>query len=483
MLLCPEYAVLPRENGQGYAVRRQMGIGIGSNGRLIYVGPAEAAGHALQQSRVDLPDRVLLPGLVNAHSHAHQRLLRGRTQRASPAGYDNFWSWRQQMYQVASQLQPEGLYIAARQLFIEMLLCGVTSVGEFHYLHHQPDGTPYAQPAAMAVALAQAAKDAGIRLCLLRTFYLRGDFDRPIEGHQRRFCDGSLDQAWSHMEGMVNVLRQRDHVNISWGLAAHSIRAVDIDTMVAMKACATHLPMHIHVSEQPREVEACIGYYNASPAKLLADRGVLDSMTTLIHATHLRPGEARLIGQHGAGVCVCPSTEADLGDGLGPMSDLQAENVALSLGSDGHTLSSVIAEAGRLEMHERLRLRKRHCLGHGGENHDGARPATALTAHLLDAATINGARALDLNTGRIALGAWADLVTFDVLDPHLIGCAPNEEDDSDDALLAALLFSGDSRAVADVMVGGRFIVRDGHHPAQEASSLDYVDLARRIFAA
>jgi formimidoylglutamate deiminase len=440
-------------------VRANVGIEIGPEGRirriadLSELGPPDRA----------LPGRVLLPGFVNAHSHAFQRLLRGRTH--TRGGDSDFWSWRQAMYQVASKLTPDSIYIAARQAFIEMLLGGTTTVGEFHYLHHAADGSPYADPSAMGMAVVSAALEAGIRPCMLRTIYLRGDFDQAPEQHQKRFCDANLEDAWTRIEHFIGSLRALGDPRVSWGLAAHSIRAVPIEDLVAIKTCATHLPIHLHAAEQRREVEGCLRKYGVTPIRLFSNHGVLDAGTTLVHATHLGHGEADMIAQAGSVVCICPTTEADLGDGLVPAEDLARLGVTVALGTDEHVGASLLHEARGLEMHERLRLERRNVLAN--ERGDVGVP-------LLYAATRGGAQALQMDVGELQPGLWADLVSYSLDDPHLSGW-------DDTSLLPALLFSGDTRAVADVIVGGRFVVQDGVHPLAAASGASFKTLAREIF--
>lgn len=451
MLLTAERIIIDGQPKTGWGVR------ITERGSITAVAPLAELGVPDHNLR----ERVLLPGFVNAHSHAFQRLLRGRTQRRSAP--DNFWSWRERMYRVAERVDPAMLYVAARQAFIEMLLNGVTAVAEFHYLHHQPDGEPYADPHAMAAALVQAARDAGIRLCLLRTVYLRNDFGKPAEGVQRRFCDPTVEEAMSRMEGLVAQLAAHNDPRLLWGLAAHSLRAVPIEAMVSMKLCASHLPFHVHVSEQRRDVEHCLEHHGVPPAVLMQRHNLLDSSTTLVHATHLQDGEAQIVASCGAQVCICPSTEADLGDGLVDAATLHHHGVPLCLGTDGATLSSVLAEARRLEMHERLRSEQRNVLGED----------TAAT--IFEAATRRGAASLDVAVGQIAKDHWADFVAVDLNDPHLAGC-------DDASLLATLMFSADSRAVTDVIVGGRFVVQEREHALSETSVRAFGEVCGKLNA-
>ena len=444
-------------DGHAYS---KVGIDIGNNGRINAIAP-------LEQRRPDrmLTGRVLLPGFVNTHSHAFQRLLRGRTQSVSPGG-DNFWSWRDTMYWVAQHLDPQDLYIAARQAFLEMILSGVTTVGEFHYLHNQPDGSPYANPHAMADALVYAARDVGLRLSVIHTVYLRGDFGVPANDAQKRFCESGLDAACDRFDAVVERIISYNDARLSWAIAAHSLRAVPIEAIIGLKVRLGHMPYHIHVAEQRREVEACLEHHKMGPVELLARSEILDACTTLIHATHLRPGEAEAIADLGASVCICPSTEADLGDGLSPAGNLYHLGVPLCLGTDGATLSSVMAEAARLEMHERLRVEERNVLGTG----EGDAPAR----RLLHMATTVGATALGVDTGIMRPGKWADFVSYDLTDPALAGA-------DDPSLLSMLMFSSDNRAVRDVIVGGKFVVEEGKHPLTRECTTSYNRLVNKLF--
>lgn len=443
-------------------LRRGMGLGINQYGRVQCVEPLRTLGRPDR----DLGPRVVLPGFVNAHSHAFQRLLRGRTQRASHQE-DSFWTWREVMYDVASQLTPEDMRVAARQAFLEMLLCGVTTVGEFHYIHHRPDGTPYDDPVVMADAIAQAALETGIRLCLLRTVYLQGDFDTPPKASQTRFVDASLDTAMLYLEQTVHRLRSYVDARLGWGVAAHSLRGVPVDAIVGIKTIVGHLPFHIHVSEQRREVDTCQRVTGATPVHWLAAHGVLDANTTLVHATHLRSGEADAIQRGGALVCVCPTTESDLGDGLVAASCLFERGIPVCLGTDGQTQSSVLEEARRLEGHERLRVERRNV---------HAEPGQSVAPALLRASTVHGARSLGLPVGELLPGRWADWVAYDLEDPHLTGA-------DEHSLLEAILFSADSRAVREVMVGGQIVVENGRHRSMALSQREFAETCRTLLGA
>lgn len=375
------------------------------------------------------------------------------------ASADNFWSWREVMYHVAGALDVDGIRVASRQAFLEMLLAGITTVGEFHYVHHQPSGKPYPDPNAMAQAVIGAAADVGIRLVLLRTVYLRGDFDAPPSARQQRFCDDALDRSMASIDALCAS-------DVQVAVAAHSVRGVALADIVRLRERYADRPLHIHAAEQRREIERCLEHTGKRPVELLAE--VLAPNTTLVHATHLTPEEIELIARRHANVCICPSTEADLGDGLGPVHELFAAGVSLSLGTDGQTLLSLTEEARRLEMHARLQHEKRNLLTRTAGDQSALACLAAMTA--------GGARALGVEAGELKAGQHADFVTYDLEDPAFAGCT------SDEAIAAALAFSADSRALRHVFVGGRQVVTHGSHDAARQTRADYENLARHLFA-
>ncbi|WP_343244127.1 formimidoylglutamate deiminase, partial [Streptomyces sp. SID7958] len=314
---------------------------------------------------------LTLPGLANAHSHAFHRALRGTVQ----VGSGTFWTWREVMYSVADRLTPDTYHRLARAVYAEMALAGITAVGEFHYLHHAPGGTPYADPNAMGEALIAAAAEAGIRITLLDTCYLSAGFGQPPNHHQLRFSDGTAD-AWADR---VSRLTAPDHARI--GAAVHSVRAVPAAQLptVAGWAEERRAPLHVHLSEQTAENDACREAHGRTPARLLADHGVLGPRTTGVHNTHLTGEDIALIGGSGTGTCMCPTTERDLADGIGPAAALQSKGSPLCLGSDSHAVVDLLEEARAMELNERLRTRTR---GHWTAN------------ALLRAATADGHAAL-----------------------------------------------------------------------------------------
>ncbi|HEY9292685.1 MAG TPA: formimidoylglutamate deiminase, partial [Microlunatus sp.] len=294
---------------------------------------------------------LVLPGFANCHSHAFHRALRGRSHGHDQQG-GSFWTWRTAMYEVAGRLDPDSYLRLARATYAEMALSGITAVGEFHYLHHGPGGAPYADPNAMAAALRQAAAEAGIRLTLLDTCYLAGGLTtgghQPLDGIQLRFGDGDAD-GWA---ARVAELTADDNTRI--GAAIHSVRAVPGDQLRTVAEAAGSVPLHVHLSEQPAENQACKEFYGLTPTALLAESGVLGSYTTAVHATHLEPDDIAALGATRTTACFCPSTEADLADGIGPARALADAGAPLSLGTDQHAMIDFFTEARALEMHERL---------------------------------------------------------------------------------------------------------------------------------
>jgi formiminoglutamate deiminase len=377
---------------------------------------------------------VTIPGLANGHSHAFHRALRGRTHR----GGGDFWSWRELMYQVAGALDPDRYLELATATFAEMALAGVTAVGEFHYLHHDPAGRPYADPNQMGEALIEAAGRAGIRLTLIDTCYLRAGLDgQPLAGAQVRFGDGDVG-AWAERAG---ALRDRPGVRVAAGV--HSVRAVDPAAMATVAAWAAdrQAPLHLHLSEQRAENQACLAATGRTPAALAGSAGVLGPRTTAVHATHLTDQDVALLGATGTAACICPTTERDLADGVGPARALADAGSPLCLGSDSHAVIDLFEEARAVELDERLATERR---GHHQP------------ADLLAAATGSGMIALGWDAGRLAPGQLADLVTLDLRSVRLAGTRPADAVDH-------LVFAATAADVTSVVVSGRQVVRDGRH--------------------
>jgi formiminoglutamate deiminase len=379
---------------------------------------------------------VTLPGLANAHSHAFHRALRGRTHH----GGGTFWSWREQMYELAGRLDPDIFEELATAAYAEMVQAGYTAVGEFHYLHHGPGGAGYADPNEMGVRLLRAAERAGMRITLLDACYLHGGIGAPLAPVQQRFSDGSV-EAWAERIDALDAAMTATTARL--GAAVHSVRAVDPPGVEAVAgwARARGAPLHAHVSEQPAENDDCVATYGVTPTGLLARHGALSDRFTAVHATHATTADAALLGAAAATCCVCPTTERDLADGIGPTVALRDAGVALCLGSDSHAVVDPFEETRAVELDERLCSRRR----------GGHRPADLLTA-----ATVAGYRSLGWQGGGIAVGALADLVTVGLDSPRLAGC------DRDD-LAGALVFGATAADVRHVTVGGRTVVREGRH--------------------
>ena len=364
--------------------------------------------HDAPGDAVRLPG-LTIPGLANAHSHAFQRALRGRTQ----TGTGSFWTWREQMYELAGRLDPDSMFTIARDCFAEMLLAGITCVGEFHYVHG---------PGDMEEAVIAAARDAGIRMTLLDACYLRGGLET--------FHDADA-HAWAERVSALG-----DGPDLRIGAAIHSVRAVDPGSARVVAEWAGDRPLHAHVSEQPRENEECMAEYGRTPAQLLADAGALGPSFTAVHATHLTDDDVDLLGQ--GTVCLCPTTERDLADGIGPARRLRDGGAALAVGSDSQAFIDLFEEARAIELDERLATGTR-----------GLHPAH----ELLSAATAGGHASLGWpDAGRIEAGALADLVNVSLDSVRLRGTEPGHA-------LESLVFAASAADVRAVMVGGRWVVR------------------------
>lgn len=290
---------------------------------------------------------ITLPAFANCHSHAFHRALRGRV-----TGADSFWTWRDQMYALAGALDPDLMFVLAKATYGEMRLAGIGVVGEFHYLHHGPDGTPYDDPNAMGEALIAAAREAGIRICLIDTCYLAAGFGKAPEGVQNRYSDGSA-EAWAIRVGDL-AARYEAAPDVVIGAAIHSVRAVPPGQLSTVAEALPGAPLHVHVSEQPAENEECLAATGLTPTALLAGAGAWTSRTTAVHATHLTADDIRMIGEAASFVCFCPTTERELADGIGPSVALRDAGARLTLGSDSNTVIDMFEEARAVEMNERL---------------------------------------------------------------------------------------------------------------------------------
>ena len=381
---------------------------------------------------------VVLPGLANAHSHAFHRALRGRTH----DGGGTFWTWRERMYAVAAQLDPDSYLALATATYAEMALAGVTAVGEFHYLHHAPGGMPYDDPNAMGEALRQAASDAGIRLTLLDTCYLAGGLSpaghEALDDVQRRFGDGHADR-WARRVADLN-----ESAGMRVGVAVHSVRAVPRDQLGVVAEASAGRPLHVHLSEQPAENQSCEGFYGLTPTALLDGEGLLGRATTAIHATHLSEADIAMLGDTHTTACLCPTTERDLADGIGPARRLSHAGSPLSLGSDQHAVIDLLEEARALEMHERLGSLRR-----GRFSQD----------ELLSAATRHECLGW-LDAGRLEAGSRADLVAVRLDTPRTAGSAPGQ-----------IVLSATAADVDTVIVDGKAVVVGGQHQLGDVGAL------------
>ena len=376
---------------------------------------------------------VVMPGFVNAHSHAFHRALRGHTH----GGAGDFWSWRTPMYEIANRLTPETYGELAAMTFAEMALSGITGVGEFHYIHHQQDGTRYANPNEMGLAMVAASQRAGIRMALLDVAYLHAALDKPEPlTEQKRFSDGTIDNWLDRVDALGEG-------GEGWtvGMAPHSVRAVHPNELEEVVANRHGKVVHVHVSEQPAENAACIAATGKTPTQVLSDAGMLGRHFTAVHATHLTATDISLLCSSHSGVCMCPTTERDLADGVGPASSLSAGGAVLSLGTDSNAFIDMFEEARAVETDERLVTGKR---------------GVHAPASLLIAATSGGATALGWGQHGIQVGAPADFIALSLDSVRLA---------SFDAAHAAahIVHSASPADVRDVWVAGRQIVQDHQH--------------------
>src|SRR5215213_101955 len=401
---------------------------------------------------IRLKNRALLPGMVNAHSHAFQRVIRGRTEHRSQHTTDSFWTWREQMYAAANRLGPEEIYNASRLAFLEMALTGITAVGEFHYIHHAPDGSTYSDPNLLAREVIRAAHDVGIRIALLRVAYARSGFGLEANPQQIRFIENSPDTYLQHLEQLLDAPELK--TGMAWaGVAPHSVRAVPLDYLKAITGFANErgLPVHMHVAEQPAEVSTCIEEYGRSPVALLDTEGLLSKRFTAVHAIHVTPKAIASMARAGAIVCACPTTERNLGDGVVPVDAYFDAGVRVSLGTDSQIQIDLLEDARELEYHLRLQKTARNVLA---PLEDDA--SAALARRLFDCATVHGAESIGFGGGKLEAGAPADFFTVDLDDLSIAGAATED-------LLANIVFSLSRTAIRDVVVAGKRIVEDGKH--------------------
>ena len=409
----------------------------------------------------------VVPGLPNLHSHAFQRAMAGLAEQAANPE-DSFWTWRELMYRFVDRLDPPQIEAIATQLYIELVKAGYTAVGEFHYLHHGPDGAPYADPAETGKRLLAAARTAGLGITLLPVLYGYGGFGGRATGVQQRRFHNSAEGLLRIFEALRAEASGDPQVRI--GLAPHSLRAVTPETLAeilrGLDALDPTAPRHIHIAEQTREVEDCLAWSGRRPVAWLLDEVDVDGRWCLVHATHMEPAETEALARSGAVAGLCPTTEANLGDGLFDGPRYWAAGGAWGIGSDSHVSQSPLEELRLLEYGQRLRDRRRNVLR-------GAVPGVG--AELYRGALAGGAQALGRPIGRFAAGCRADLLVLDAETPALIGL-------EGDRLLDALVFAGNANPVRDVAVGGRWVVCQGQHAAEGPALRDFAAARRALLA-
>jgi formimidoylglutamate deiminase len=472
------------------------------------------------EKRIRLANRALLPGMVNAHSHAFQRVLRGRTEYRTgpqdklfrggllpaPSGdsptlnaaveRDSFWTWREMMYSAATRLAPEDIYDASRLAFLEMALNGITAVGEFHYLHHSPDGTPYDDPNLLAKEVVRAAGDVGLRIALLRVAYARSGFQTEPNPKQARFIESDSATYLGNLESLISDLDRGSSPTVregslspvsgalpdgratatAWaGVAPHSVRAVPLGYLreVIAHAEQSDLKVHMHVAEQPAEVSACVEEYGRTPIALLQTEGLLSERFTAVHAIHVTPKAIPSFARTGAMVCACPTTERNLGDGVVPVDEYFKHDVPICLGTDSHAQIDLLEDARELEYHLRLQKLERAVLD--TQSQESSRKPQAIAARLFECATASGARSIGSPNGSLESGKAADFFSVDLDDPSIAGS-------SDEDLLSSIVFSLSRAAVREVVVGGKPIVSEGQHLVQEEVVERFNDLQKRLWS-
>ncbi|QSZ50535.1 formimidoylglutamate deiminase [Arthrobacter sp. D5-1] len=432
-----ETAITTSDDGNSDGGRRLPEVATGvrvetSNGRIsaIHTGVEPLPGDTTLAG-------VAFPAAANAHSHAFHRILRGRTH----DGHGDFWVWREQMYRSASELTPEKYQKLATAVFAEMVVSGFSSVAEFHYVHHQPGGTPYAEPHAMELALARAAASAGIRLTLLDTLYLTGGIGTPLSPDQARFGDADA-QAWLDRLASLRTAMAEEFPPevVGVGAALHSVRAVPEETLrIVAKHLPRDIPLHIHLSEQPAENDACMAAYGTTPTGLLERHGLLSSRLSAVHSTHLTQEDIALLGGASTTVVMCPSTEADLADGIGPARELCDAGATIALGTDQHAVIDPWIEMRTLEHGERLGSGQRGRFSPG---------------ELLGAATEGATRSMATPVAPQALqvGGVCDIMIINPASTRTAGSRPMQ-----------LAFSATASDVTQVVIGGELIASTGVH--------------------
>jgi formimidoylglutamate deiminase len=439
------------------------------NGRITRFTESESD---LKQAQ-RLPNRALLPGLVNGHSHSFQRVIRARTEYRTKAVTDTFWTWREAMYHAALRLSPEDIYVAAKMAFVEMALSGITAVGEFHYLHHAADGTPYEDRNLLAKQVLRAVAEVGIKIALLRTAYVRAGWRKEPDPGQARFITPSAQDFIDDTDALDGFVRRQCPHGRAWiGVAPHSIRAVPLDYLreVSGYARTRRFPIHMHVAEQTAEVEACLGEYGARPVAFLDQNGILASNFTAVHAIHLNADEIARLARVGVTVCACPTTERNLGDGIVPAGELEAAGVQISLGSDSNIQIDILEDARQLEYNLRLARRERVILSPTTTSSEGQ----SLAGRLFKAATKTGAASIGAAGGNLEVGQPADFFTVDLNDVSIAGA-------DRESLLSHIVFALERTAVRGVFVDGEPIIEEGRHAHEEQIVQEFAELQRRLW--
>ena len=433
-----------------------------ANGRIERVEPGVArgkGGDAETENEQELG--FVIPGLCNAHSHAFQRALAGHTEQRSPEGRDNFWSWRERMYALAGRVSAGALRVIARQAYCEMLRSGYTSVAEFHYLHRDPTGASGGD--AMFEAIATAARDSGIRLTYVPVHYERAGFEDPEPTARQASFAMKIDEFIAHYERVA--ARAQDGIDV--GIGAHSLRAVTPSSLERIAdAAGTDVPLHIHVAEQLREVEQCYSSYGRRPVRWLLENHEVGANWNLVHATHLDDDETTALARSGAVAVLCPSTEANLGDGLFRLHDFLSAGGRIAIGSDSHVSINPFEELRWLEYGQRLISRSRNVVSLR-DSHVGS--------ELFTRALEGGAQAAGQETAGLQVGAPADFVVFSDDDPMFAG-------HDDESRLDALVFSGYPLPVERVMVGGEWVVVDAVHVDRERIRDEFVATLEQLGA-
>ncbi len=437
------------------------GLLVGDDGRITaVVDVAEGQG----DETTLLKGKAILPGFANAHSHTFQRLIRGRTETRGASG-DDFWTWREAMYRAALSVDPEDVYRVARMTFLEMVMAGTTTVGEFHYLHRAQGGSAYDDPNLLCKQIIAAAKSVGLRIALLRVAYARAGFELPPHPGQARFYESPRE----YLDNTAALATELIGDNYAWlGVAPHSIRAVPLAQLeeAIVWARERQLPIHMHAAEQTAELDACQREYRATPIELLARRGLLSDKLTLVHAIHITEAESDSLAAANTIICSCPTTERNLGDGIIDAARTAARGIRFAFGSDSQAQIDPLEDARELEYHLRLQIQKRVVLDEIG--------ASNLSHRLFHYATVGGAEALGFNSGTLAVGRPADFFGIDLDD---ISIAGNSAAD----LLPIVVFGLSRPAIKDVIVAGKHILKDGSHELQHEIVEQYKEVYRKVW--